>query len=387
MKPLRRWCIAVVVMLCAGPAFADADTFAFLQKPGPLAVGLKVVENTDVSRPWGASGHRPLQTLVWYPAERNRAAAMTVGAYAALADTETDFRSPDPGHNKWRTQLKAMASTPLWARRDAPMAAGKYPVVIYAPSDSSVAWENADLCEYLASHGYVVIASPSMGVSTRDMTDDIEGINSQAKDIAFLITYAASLPDTDTSQLAVASWSWGGLASVFAAARDPRIKALASMDGSMRYFPALVQQAGDVHPERIRIPLLFFTSAFPNWLEDVELDTDDPPASRVGPSVLNAWMHGDLYTVNMLGMSHGEFGAMMQRRKNAERFADDQIADYGREDANTSHAWVARYVLVFLDATLKHDASAATFMKKTPFENGVPKHFMAVSFRAAAASP
>ena len=27
--------------------------------------------------------------------------------------------------------------------------------------------ENADLCEYLASHGYVVIASPDMGASTR----------------------------------------------------------------------------------------------------------------------------------------------------------------------------------------------------------------------------
>ena len=61
-------------------------------------------------------------------------------------------------------------------------------VLIYAPSDSSVSWENADLCEYLASHGYVVLASPSMGVSTRDMTDDLDGINAQARDISFLIT-------------------------------------------------------------------------------------------------------------------------------------------------------------------------------------------------------
>ena len=41
----------------------------------------------------------------------------------------------------------------LWALRDAKTAKGHYPVLIYAPSDSSVSWENADLCEYLASHG------------------------------------------------------------------------------------------------------------------------------------------------------------------------------------------------------------------------------------------
>lgn len=312
---------------------------------------------------------------------------MTVGDYAALADTETRFHAPDPTHNKWRKQLQASATVGMWARRDAVPAKGRYPVVIYAPSDSSIAWENADLCEYLASHGYVVIASPSIGAGTRDMTDDVDGINAQARDISFLITFASSLAYADSSNLAVASWSWGGISSLFAAARDPRIKALAEMDGSMRYFPGLTAQAGDVDPGKMHIPLLFLTSAFPNWLEDVERDTDNPPATRVGPSPLNLWTHGDLYTVNMLGMSHGEFSSMFQRRKTPERFAEDQIADYGRDDANTGHAWSARYVLAFLDAYLRHDRAAQAFLKATPAENGVPRHFMAVTFRAARASP
>ncbi|MGF6493448.1 dienelactone hydrolase [Luteibacter sp. 621] len=391
MKPLRRWCITLALAFAAGPLFAETATFQFLLEPGPSAVGLKVVNQYDASRTFPSPGKkaagRPLQTLVWYPSTGSARAAMTVGDYAALADSETRFDSADPGHNKWRTQLKASAGVPLWARRDASMAKGRYPVVIYAPSDSSIAWENADLCEYLASHGYVVIASPSMGAATRDMTDDNEGIDAQARDISFLINFAATLPDADTANVAVASWSWGGISSLFAAARDPRIRALAEMDGSMRYFPGLVTKAGDVHPEAMRIPLLFLTSAFPNWLEDVERDTDDPPAMRAGPNVLNAWTHGDLYTVNMLGMSHGEFSSMFQRRKSAERFAEDQIADYGRDDANTSHAWSARYVLHFLDATLKQDGAAAAWLKRTPAENGVPRHFMAVTFRAATPPP
>ena len=59
------------------------------------------------------------------------------------------------------------------------------------------------------------------------------------------------------------------------------------------------------------------------------------------------------------------------------------MADYGREDANTSYAWVARYTLNFLDAYLKHDASAKAVLEKTPAENGVPKHFMGIKFSPA----
>ncbi|MGB7730254.1 MAG: hypothetical protein WBL50_19655 [Candidatus Acidiferrum sp.] len=302
------------------------------------------------------------------------------GDYVQLADTEIHFNSPDEKENRWRSLLKASFDIPLLAVREAKPAKGRYPVLIYAPSDSSVSWENADLCEYLASHGYVVLASPSMGVSTREMTDDLDGINAQARDISFLITYAKSLPDTDLSEVAVVSWSWGGISSLFASARDPRIDALVEMDGSMRYYPGLVKRAGDVHPERMTIPLLCFTRNVS--LEDLAND-DAPPADKVGPNVLNTWIQGDLLTVNMLGMAHPEFSSMFQRRESARRFAENQVADYEREDANTSYAWVALYTLTFLDAYVKHDASAKAFLEKSPAENGVPKHFMGIKFRPA----
>jgi pimeloyl-ACP methyl ester carboxylesterase len=382
--------------ICLGAVFAVSQTFLFqfLQKPGPYTVGLKVVDQYDRSRAYPSSprtfskpsaGHdaRPLQILIWYPSLRSAKKPMTVGDYAQLADTEIHFAAPHPEQNRWRSLLKDSSEIPLWAVRDAKPAEGHYPVLIYAPSDSSVSWENADLCEYLASHGYVILASPSMGVSTRDMTEDLDGINAQARDISFLLTYAKTLADTDLSEVAVVSWSWGGASSLFAAARDPRIDALVSMDGSMRYYPGLVRMAGDVHPEQMTIPLLFFTRGDPNVLEDIEKYHDGPLAYIVGPNVLNAWIHGDLLTVNMLGMAHPEFSSMFQRRESAQRFAENQVADYGRDDANASHAWVALYTLNFLDAYLKHDALANAFLERTPAKNGVPKHFMGISFRPA----
>lgn len=290
---------------------------------------------------------------------------MTVGDYTQLANREIHFNTPDEKENRWRSLLKTSFYIPMWAVRDAKPTKGHYPILIYALSDSSVSWENADLCEYLACHGYVVLASPSIGVSTRDMTDDLDGINAQARDISFLITYAISLPDTDLSEVAVVSWSWGGISSLFAAAQDSCIDALVEMDGSMRYYPDLVKRAGDVHPGQMTIPLVCFTRNVS--LEDLEND-EVPPADKDGANVLNAWIHGDLLNVNMLDMAHPEFSSMLQRKENAQRFAESQLADYGREDANTSYAWVALYTLNFLDAYLKHDGSARRFWKIPPLK-------------------
>jgi Dienelactone hydrolase and related enzymes len=380
-------CLAFLASACAA---SGPSGFEFQVSPGPYAVGLKVIHQyddrrqappDDADKPSRDRRGRPLQTLIWYPAQKSDAATMTVGDYVALAATQFHFDTPDL-HNRWATSLlSASRSVPLWAIRDATPVAGHFPVVIYSPSQSSVAWENADLCEYLASHGYVVVTSPSMGAKTFDSNDNLPDINAQAADILFLIDYAKTLPDADLSKLAVAGWSWGGMANLFAAARDPRIDVLVSLDGSMRYYPGLIKAAGDVHPERMRIPLLFFTEG-EITLEELPYFYSQNPYFA-GPSTLNAWTHGDLFTAHMLGMPHPGFSSMFQRRWSQQKFIDNQKADYDREDVDTSYAWVARYTLEFLDAYLKHDTEAQAFLRNTPAANGVPKHIMSVNFRAA----
>jgi len=380
--------LILFLLIGSGTALSQFLPFQFLQNPGPYPVGLKVVNQYDPSRKFpaapdrpeahGPQGSRPLQTLIWYPALQSSRKPMTVGDYVVLADTEIHFDTPDQEHNKWRSRLKSSFDISLWAVRDAKPVEQRYPVVIYAPSDTTMAWENADLCEYLASHGYVVLASYSMGASTRDMTEDLADIDTQAFDISFLISYADSLPDTDSSKVAVASFSWGGISSLFAAARDPRIRVLAEMEGSMRYYPGLVVSARDIHPERLKLPLLFFSANRTNYIEDFDAQ---PPNQKIGPSVLNEWTQGDVTTVNMLGMSHPEFCSMCNRMKNADTFAGDQVADYGPEDTNTGYSWAALYMLQFLNAYVKHDAAAKEFLGRTTAENGVPKHIMEIKFR------
>lgn len=369
--------------------------FKFAEKPGPYAVGLKVVEQYDYARifrhttdalgqPYAGERARPLQTLVWYPAEKSSAKPMTVGDYAQLMATEISFGQPKLSASSKR-RIEGMTptlATSLWAVRDARLGTGRFPVVIYAPGASGWGWENADLCEYLASHGYVVIASPSMGASTRSMTIDAAGIDAQASDISYLIGYAQTLPDTDMSKVAVAAFSFGGMSNLFAAARDNRIRALVALDGSSRYYPALLKQVGDLHPEQMTTPLLFFTSG--------EITLEDQmryfPEASQGPNVLNAWTHGDLLAMHMAGLAHVEFSAMNQRSEDV--WKNSILKDgYGREYGSEGYAWVARYTLQFLDAYLKHEAAAMAYLKKTPAENGVPAHFITMNYRPAQGMP
>jgi pimeloyl-ACP methyl ester carboxylesterase len=383
----------------SGPVgYTDRPLFHFTEKPGPYQVGLKVVQQYDFSRTYRpkidamgklAMGEkaRPLQTLIWFPAEKSDQKPMTVGDYSELLAAETNFDKPQQWgeFKQWVDGMKPTIGDALWGKRDAKALTGRFPLVIYAPSFSAMSWENVDLCEYLASHGYVVVASPSVGATVRVMTNDLQGIDAQARDISFLIAYARTLPDTDMSEIAVAGFSWGGISNLFAAAHDNRIDALVALDGSMRYFPGLVKDSGDVRPEEMTLPLLFFTQG---EISIEEQARDFADKNNQGPNVLNAWTHGDLITVNDMALDHVEHSSMYQRNEEVwKHFQENKKGDYSRADGILGYAWMTRYTLEFLDAYLKHDGTAANFLKKNPAENGVPPHLLTVNFRPAKGVP
>ena len=67
-------------------------------KPGPRAVGFRVVNARDSSRPLaGAKGGRPIQISLWYPAAAGRDTPMTYGDYVGLAASERTLEPRDPG--------------------------------------------------------------------------------------------------------------------------------------------------------------------------------------------------------------------------------------------------------------------------------------------------
>jgi tetratricopeptide (TPR) repeat protein len=303
---------------------------------------------------------------------------MTWRDYVTTVATEEEFsRMPD----QVRRATDALVDTPgpqrevpssVRALRDAPERPGRFPVVIYAPSHSAYAIENTDLCEYLASHGYIVIATPSLGPRGRAMTADLEGAEAQAADIGFLIGYAHTLPQADANRIAVVGHSWGSLASVLAAARDDRIRALVTLDGSLRaandYVNGGPRAARYVTPERLGIPLLYMTR-----LQD---------EGTIGTDLLARMRYAEIYLGTLDAASHLEFSSW------SEHMAPD-AAFAGRTRAQVAQTYgaMARMVERFLDARLKNDAPARRQLDEALAANRPPPGFVSFALRRAAGAP
>lgn len=392
--------LLLALLFCTAAAAQANDEFSFSNPPGPHAVGFRIVQQYDYTRqyktrvdmrtgaPSSGERARPIQALIWYPATRGSQPGkpQNFRDYLGTIPTEDDFtlgaadvkrllEQRIEGHaGKRRAALLRELAKPMLAVRDAQAGNGKFPVVIYAPSLSSSAVENTDLCELLASHGYVVLASASMGAHTRSMGTDLEALETQAGDIAWLIGHARSLPQADTGKVAVVGFSWGGLANVLAAAKDERIKAIVSLDGSVRGTREFVDGGKDaahyVTPARLAIPMLFVGRRPPTIeeLNRAEVDTRF--------AFLNELRYSDLTIATMLPMKHMDFSSYAVRVG-----PEGSFGDYTRAEIALAHSWAARYALRFLDAYLKQDAAGLAFLNNTPAANGAPPHMILTSVR------
>lgn len=369
-----------LVLACSVPALAQ-QALLNDNKPGPHAVGLRTVAQHDASRsykpagkPDRAAGARPIQTVIWYPATGG-GTPMRYDDYVQLVGWEDDFgRSPaeqasvvadwlkavgGPGHERRHAAERADR---MWALRDARPAGGAFPVVIYAPSLNSTAFENAEMMEYLASHGYIVVASPALGAASRLQQVDVTHARAQAADIRYLVDFAGSLPHADPARLAVAGFSFGGLANVMAAAQDPRIKALVCLDGSMRYMHAVLAGLPDVDLGKLRTPLLYLAQRPVSHERLVRRQPD------LSGSTLHKVTGADVYLLTMQAMEHAHFAASFLR-------LDPLVFDvYTREEVARAHAAGGRYVRHFLDGVLKGQRDSLAQLTKKPEPLGLPPH-------------
>ena len=381
---LRSWLLRtalLVLFFALGQAAQAGAGFAGLT-PGPYSIGFRVVQQYDYARsykektdavtgkPYLGERARPVQTLVWYPAQKGGSPlrytdyVRTEATDEVFGQTEAQVAAFVAGRRQRMAgrvgakQAQVLLDQRMWAVASAPAAAGKFPVVLYAAGGGGVAHEAADLCEYLASHGYVVLASRSLGTRTSFMNFDPEGLATQAADIRFLLSYAHTLPQADMARVAAVGWSWGGLANVLAASQDSRIGALVSFDGT--------QHRDDTAPivrTRLTVPWLYVQRR-PESVR--ELSANDMETSHI---LLNEAKYADLYHVVMSPLEHLDFSTLAQRVAQPEHFTE-----YSRAEVETAYHWVCRYTLEFLNATLKGNAASQQFLARTPAQNGMPAH-------------
>lgn len=368
-------------------------------EPGPYGVGLQVLRTYDdqrtMGRPFDYEGNpnpeeigRPLLILVWYPARPAAGAApLTYGGLVDLSAQEMIFRTPTAGEvaetreafladalarGAPRAALEALFSQATTAYRDAPAAEGSFPLILYAPSWNGPASENSVLCEFLASHGYVVAASASVGATGREMTLDAAGLEAQVRDLEFLLARMREFPGASKTSAGAVGFSWGGLADVAAAAENSRIRAVASLDGSLLHAQgvATVRSLPGFDPRALQVPLLVVRSG--DSVEEGDAD------------LLRELRYAPLLDVGLLPLAHRDFCSRFQLTyalsPQLEKGRDRAVIDAGYEA-------VCRLVLRFMDAHLKGEAPARADLTALPSGLGMETAQVRVSRREALKAP
>ncbi|MCC6157657.1 MAG: hypothetical protein IT350_06355 [Deltaproteobacteria bacterium] len=144
----------------------DIDTSPWPYFPpedwGPFRVGVRTEYWVDESRHeiWG-NMDRTLPVEIWYPA------ADAGGVPNAMPDMLGPLPTWAPGllDSIYQEKLDELWNTTTYAFRDAPVAdeSRRFPVILFSHGLTAIRFQNYTLCEYLASHGFVVIAPDHYG--------------------------------------------------------------------------------------------------------------------------------------------------------------------------------------------------------------------------------
>lgn len=356
-----------LLLLLALPAEAQSFLDWTGLKAGPHGVGFRAIAATDATRSYQTPtdfrgrrrpsfGNRPIQVSVWYPARAGaNASPMTYGDYVDLLAWETGpVKTGLEEKRAARERFQRMSGLPVTSEgtaafeklyrervravRDAEPAPGRFPVFIYAPGQGYPAFDNSVMAEYLASHGFVVASSPSMGPDGRDMPDSPLAMDTGARDLEFLAGYVQSLPQADPDRVAAMGFSLGGSSAALFALRNARVKALVSLDGVLRddrYLKTL-EAFPQFRPEGLRAALLWIacgpSSSLPGFGEG-----SFPERAR----------HAEVVKAVFPGLLHHDFSSMssLQRRR-----AQDPSKDW--TTATASYEAASRLILAFLESRL-----------------------------------
>ena len=226
-----RWC-AVAVALASGAGGWGQSQFWGELRAGKYGVGFRSLYQLDVARRYDADyiaptgtevkKPRPIFVAIWYPAAPLQDKAMLYRDYfhavsvdSAVAefaqrlrkftrDTACRYMTGkefDKLTDEERAAWDAVLATPVFATLNVPAAAGRFPVVIYHPGLGGTFDDNAVACEYLASHGYVVLSSGYQAADSSSLPIDGD-LGTSLEDLNFVLRYAATLPFADISKVA-----------------------------------------------------------------------------------------------------------------------------------------------------------------------------------------
>jgi pimeloyl-ACP methyl ester carboxylesterase len=370
------------------PARADTSPLWGDLRPGSHNVGFRLIEGHDPARAIRVKGAapeirpRPVRVYIWYPADSSADdTPMLFGSYAALADGDTWPEAvPGDAHKRMNFSRRPLARSlppdrfdallkqPVRAFENAKPAAGRFPLIIVGQGlyyESPIT--QAVLCEFLASHGFVVATTPLTGTHSPLVKIDVTDLETQVRDLEFVVTEARGLPFVSLEKLGLLGFDLGGMSCLILAMRNPDVDAFVSMESAVLFPDLDIPTASPHHdPTLLRAP----------WLHVLRRELASARGENT-PSLFDTAVHSDRYLLLLEGMGHADFTsyALVEDRKPVMGYWGPL-----RGEEKRRYEAVCLYIFRFFDAYLSGDAESRRFLARDP-EDVVPGTTVTIEHR------
>jgi dienelactone hydrolase len=249
------WYVWLITFILMAPVLAAQEAVLWGDiEPGPYGVGYRAIEQYDYARSFqpkrdyfgelipGERG-RPIQICIWYPAAVGVDASPVVMSdyaftppddmrqYAFLAGIQNrEVAFLHAILNNDQTAVLDVLGTDMKGVRDADPAEGKFPLLVYHSDFNRGIAENAVLCEYLASHGFVVATTHSFGPSTLTAEATAAALETMVGDMEYVVAALRGMEFVDPDRLGVFGYRAGGLAALLLAMRNYNVDAVLGLE-------------------------------------------------------------------------------------------------------------------------------------------------------------
>lgn len=372
----------LLLLVYANAAYSqssNAKITLYVPETGEFSVGFQILEVQDYSRMvTGGSSPvvthpRPIRVYLWYPAARSEQdKTIRFGRYAELANDDIWSADIVGGlHEKLRysrrplaralgkEQFEALLQQPLTAVEDSIPLEGPFPLIVIGQGvyyESPIVF--AALAEYLAGRGFAVVTSPLVGTNSPIVTVDVVGLETQVRDLEFVVAYARRLPYVSQNKLGVFGFDMGGMAGLILTMRNADVDAFVSVSSGVLYpHPAGIPMASpDYDPAALRSPWLHSMPS--SWIKSSDSASDE--------SLFRAANQSDRYLLLTEGMGHVDYTgyALIEGRPAMVEYWE--AAKPGDIDR---YLMVSNYIATFFTAYLKDDSDSMAVLSNNQLES------------------
>ena len=257
---------------------------------GKYDVGFKHEIIKDFSRSYGDS-FRPVEIFIWYPSEIEIDNPLNYTDYFLLNSTGKKRNKSDidslllkeinlgniDASGDVENILSNYKKLRTIAQEGIAISKKSFPLVLFAPGGNTSGQLNSALCEYLASHGNIVVSIPSLGnANSLRWPFDQTGLNLQMDDMAFVINHLASaMQNLIIEKICLISWSVGGVSQGILSMKSSSIDMFISLDSGLgrSYGVEMIKESPYFDYNKIQIPYLHMTGKAPEKY-DVERSSE-----------------------------------------------------------------------------------------------------------------